>query len=75
MLNTIKKCYLKYNEKSLQRANKCKGDEDPEPQVPEKFTCRKSSQSSNVTCIFCNLPAAHKNPLRNASTGEVDTKV
>ena len=70
-----KKCYLKYNEKNLQRANKRKGNEDPEPQVPEKFTRRKSSQSSNVTCIFCNLPAAHKNPLRNASTGDLDTKV
>ena len=46
-------------------------------QAPEKFTCQKLSQpdSPDTTCLFYNKPGTSTNLLRNASTGDLDTKV
>ena len=71
-----KTCSLKYNNKNVQRATKRKSEEDI-PDNPEKFTRRKMPHDKdlNDTCIFCNQPATPSNSLRNASTGDLDTKV
>lgn len=71
-----KSCSLKYNEKNLQRATKRKSS-DEMPQMPGKFTRQKITHSDHpdTACLFCNKPGTATNPLRNASTENLDTKV
>jgi len=73
-----KSCSLKYNDKNLQRARKRKYN-DADSDMSERFTRQKQPQSNNTDitsiCLFCDKIGSAKNPLRNASTGDLDTKV
>ena len=71
-----KSCNLRYNDKNLIRSQKRKCCSEM-PEVAERFTRQKKSQPDfpDKTCLFCNKLGTSTNPLRNASTGDLDTKV
>ena len=70
-----KKCALKYNDKNVNRAMKRKSSDDS-AETPHKFTRKKAPQSDPAyACLFCNKSGTPSNPLHNASTADLDTKV
>ncbi len=70
-------CRLQFNKTKLQRAEKRKMPNEPNPEPnPRKFTClsREHEHHSMETCFFCGK-SADGDTLRNASTFEVDIHV
>ena len=76
--HTCKSCNVKFNSTKLRRAEKRYFPEEQSPIIGKKFTRSSSGNEtpSNIDkCFFCDECESWNNPLHNASTFGMDTRV